>query len=80
MSLFHVHKENLILDDQRPKFLIGDLVTTVLGEYGIIIDIGEHNVYKSDSTEYYHVLICNYVQCYLSFALMKVKDKKCLTK
>ena len=65
MSLFHVHKENLILDDQKPKFLI---------------DIGEHNVYKSDSTEYYHVLICNYVQCYLSFALMKVKDKKRLTK
>jgi len=55
------------------KFEIGDLVTTILGEYGIIIAIGEHTVHKTDETEYYHVLIEDYVYCYLPFALIKIK-------
>ena len=55
------------------KFEIGDLVTTILGEYGIIIGIGEHIVHKSDETEYYHVLIEDHIYCYLPFALIKVE-------
>lgn len=58
------------------KFDIGDLVTTILGEYGVIIGIGEHIVYKNDETEYYHVLIGADVFCYLPFALKKVKKTK----
>ncbi len=73
-------RDDLILKDHKPKFFIGDLVTTILGEYGIIVKIGEHNVYRSDNTEYYHVLICNHIQCYLPFALIKIKSKKHLTK
>jgi len=65
-NLCHYHFVNT-------KFKIGDLVSTVLGEYGIIVDIGEHIRYKSDNTEYYHVLIGQHVYCYLSFALIKIK-------
>ncbi len=54
-------------------FDIGDLVTTILGEYGIIVNIGEHTMYKTDKTQYYHVLIENHIHCYLPFALIKVK-------
>ena len=42
------------------------------------LNIGEHNLYKSDNTEYYHVLMNGHIHCYLSFALIKIK--KCLTK
>ena len=69
-------RDNFILEEQ--KLNIGDLVTTILGDYGIVINIGEHNLYKSDNTEYYHVLIEGHIHCYLSFALIKIK--KCLTK
>jgi len=55
------------------KFEIGDLVTTILGEYGIIVAIGEHVTYKSDETEYYHVLIEDHIYCYLPFALIKIE-------
>ena len=54
---------------------IGDLVTTILGEYGIIVGFGKHTVYDIDKTNYYHVLINDNVQYYLPFALIKIEKK-----
>ena len=68
-NLCHYHFVNT-------KLQIGDLVSTVLGEYGIIVDIGEHTRYKSDNTEYYHVLIGQHIYFYLPFALIKIKKNK----
>ena len=63
--------EYLILD--HFKFKIGELVTTVMGEYGIVLGYGKHDIYPSDESEYYHVLINDQVFYYLPFALLKVK-------
>ncbi len=57
------------------KFSVGDLVITVLGEYGIVTKIGQHEKYPTDRTEYYHVLIGDHIYYYLAFALIKVKKK-----
>jgi len=62
------------------KFKIGDLVSTILGEYGIVIKIGKHSKYDIDKTDYYHVLIEDHIQCFLPFALIKIKNKKMLDK
>ena len=58
------------------KFEIGELVMTVLGDYGIIIGFGRHPKYDIDETSYYHVLINGYIYCYLPIALVKIKNKK----
>lgn len=60
-------------------FDVGDLVTTVLGEYGIIVKIGQHYEHITDKTQYYHVLIGDSVYCYLGFALIKIKKNKNIT-
>ena len=57
------------------KFEVGDLVKTILGEYGIITGYGKHTKYKADETEYYYVLINEHIHYYLPFALIKVKKK-----
>ena len=57
------------------KLKAGDLVMTVLGDYGIVVGFGKHNKYNIDDSEYYYVLINNHVQCYLPFALIKMKKK-----
>jgi hypothetical protein len=74
------HYQRNILTLNNKEFNVGDLVTTILGDYGIIISIGEHNTHRANNTEYYHVLIDTYVQCYLPFALIKVKNEKILDK
>ena len=58
------------------KFQVGDLVTTILGEYGVIIKIGKHDKFGTDKTDYYHVLIEGYVKCYMPFALIKIKKNE----
>lgn len=63
----------LIIDEF--KFKVGDLVTTILGDYGIIVKIGKHNKYDIDRTDYYHVLIEEHVRCFMPFALIKIKNK-----
>ena len=64
----------LIIDEF--KFQVGDLVTTILGDYGIIIKIGQHDKHPTDKTDYYHVLIGDHVRCFMPFALIKIKNKK----
>ena len=55
-------------------FSVGDLVTTVLGDYGIILKYGKHAKYPTDGVEYYHVLIKNEIHCYLPYALIKIEN------
>tara|TARA_Y100000592_G_C5396438_1_gene280871 strand:+ start:504 stop:725 length:222 start_codon:yes stop_codon:yes gene_type:complete len=55
------------------KFNVGELVITVLGEYGVVVKVGQHDKYPTDRTDYYHVLIGDHIYCYLAFALIKVK-------
>ena len=55
------------------KFNVGELVITVLGEYGVVVKVGQHDKYPTDKTDYYHVLIGDHIYCYLAFALIKVK-------
>ena len=57
------------------EFKTGDLVMTVLGDYGIVVGFGKHMKYGIDDSEYYYVLINNHVQYYLPFALIKIKKK-----
>jgi hypothetical protein len=78
MTSYPISGGYVIIDEF--KFKIGDLVSTILGEFGIIIKIGKHEKYRIDDTNYYHVLIDDRIQCFLPFALIKIKNKKCLTK
>jgi len=74
MITYPLPSEMLTIDAFR--FSVGDLVVTVLGEYGIVTKIGQHNQHPTDKTEYYHVLINDHVYCYLAFALIKIKKVK----
>jgi hypothetical protein len=60
----------LVIDDL--KFEVGDLVTTILGNYGVIVGFGKHSRYESDSSFYYYVLIDEVIQHYLPMALIKI--------
>ena len=62
----------LVIDEFR--FEIGDLVTTVLGKYGIIVGSGKHAKYNTDNSFYYYVLVEGNVQHFLPFALIKIKN------
>ena len=55
------------------KFSVGDLVTTIMGDYGIVVKIGQHHKHPTDKTDYYHVLIDGNIYCYLAIALIKIK-------
>ncbi len=74
MITYPIDNGYLIIDEF--KFQVGDLVTTILGEYGVIIKIGKHDKFETDKTDYYHVLIEGYVKCYMPFALIKIKNEK----
>ncbi len=73
MITYPLPSEMLVIDTF--KFRVGELVTTILGEYGVVIKIGKHDKYGTDKTVYYHVLIGGYVKCYMPFALIKIKNK-----
>ena len=74
MITYPLDIEMLTIEDFT--FNVGDLVTTILGEYGVVIKIGKHDLYPTDKSEYYHVLINGYIYCYLSFALIKIKKNE----
>ena len=74
MITYPLPSEMLVID--YFKFSVGDLVTTVLGDYGVIVKIGQHDKYPTDRIDYYHVLIDGYIYCYLAFALIKIKKKQ----
>jgi hypothetical protein len=69
-------EEDLLIDGW--KFSIGELVMTLLGEYGVIIGIGRHPDHKTDRTEYYKILINGYTYHYLSCGLTRIKKNKIL--
>jgi len=74
MNLAHIMGDYFVLD--HIKFDVGDLVTTVMGEYGIIVGYGRHISYPmSDNCDYYHVLIDGDISCYLPFSLTIVEKK-----
>ena len=58
------------------KFSVGDLVATIMGDYGVVVKIGQHDKFPTDKTEYYHVLIGDNIYCYLAFALIKIKKNE----
>jgi hypothetical protein len=75
MNITHIMGESYTLD--HLKFEIGELVTNIVGEYGIIVGFGRHIKYpESDNCNYYHVLIGGYVSCYLPYSLQKVEKNK----
>ena len=51
---------------------LGDLVTTILEEYGIIVGFGKHPEYDLDRTEYCYVLIGSRVYNYMTESIKKV--------
>jgi len=51
---------------------LGDLVTTILEEYGIIVGFGKHPEYDLDQTEYCYVLIGSRVYNYMTESIKKV--------
>ena len=53
---------------------VGDLVTTVMGEIGIIVGKGPHADYMKDQTQYYYVLVEGFVYHYVSAGLKKIKN------
>ena len=72
--MYPIPPTHLVIDEF--KFQIGDLVTTILGDYGIIVKIGKHSKYDIDKTDYYHVLIDDHVRCFMPFALIKIKKNE----
>ena len=62
---------------ERRKFNEGDLVTTITGDYGIVIGSGASEDLKKslgrDNDNYYKVLIEDQIYHYLSYTLIKVK-------
>jgi hypothetical protein len=52
-------------------FKIGDLVVTIMEEYGIIVGFGRHPDYSKDETEYCYILIDNIIYNYLTVTLKK---------
>ena len=54
---------------------IGELVETIMGQYGIIIGFGPHEIYYSDKSNYYKVLIDGYIYHYIASGLRKVAKK-----
>ena len=49
MNEIYYIKGDYILDGSS-KFKVGDLVTTLLQEYGIIVGFGRHPDYENDNT------------------------------
>ena len=74
MITYPLPKDMLTID--AFKFSVGELVTTVLGDYGIIVKVGQHDQHPTDKTDYYHVLINGHIYCYLAFALIKMKKNE----
>ena len=54
-------------------FSVGDLVRTIMGEYGIILGQGPHEIYYKDMSNYYKVLIDGNIYHYIAGALKKIK-------
>jgi|TARA_R110000824_G_scaffold352095_1_gene539161 hypothetical protein len=54
------------------EIYLGDLVTTILEEYGIIVGFGKHPEYDLDQTEYCYVLIGSRVYNYMTESIKKV--------
>ena len=72
MNITHIIGEAFTLEHLR--FKIGELVTTIMGDYGVVVGFGKHSKYsESDNCDYYHVLINGEVSCYLPFSLQKVE-------
>ena len=67
-------REVYILEDPL-QLKVGDLVTTILEEYGVVLGFGKHPDYKNDETEYCYLLIGNQIYNYLSCAIKKVEKQ-----
>ena len=65
--------EEICVLNNTSKFKVGDLVTTLLQEYGIIVGFGKHPDHEKDNTEYCYVLIDNQVYNYLASSIKKVE-------
>ncbi len=73
MNLSHLRGDYFVLD--HLKFDLGELVMTIMGNYGIVVGFGKHLSYpKTDKCDYYHVLIDGEISCYLPFSLKKIKN------
>ncbi len=77
MITYPINSDLLIIENFI--FNVGELVSTVLGDYGIVVKIGQHREYPTDKVDYYHVLINGDVYCYLAFALIKIKKNHKIT-
>ena len=67
--------ELYIVDKNIENLEVGDLVTTVLGEYGVIVGFGKHPESESDKTEYCYILMNEHVYHYLTASVRKVKKE-----
>ena len=65
--------EEICVLNNTSKFKVGDLITTLLQEYGIIVGFGKHPDHEKHNTEYCYVLIDNQVYNYLASSIKKVK-------
>ena len=54
---------------------VGELVETIMGQYGIVLGFGPHTTYHNDRSNYYKVLIDGYIYHYVSIGLKKVVKK-----
>ena len=54
---------------------LGDLVQTILGEYGVVVGHGPHSIFYKDKSNYFKVLIKGYVYHYVSGSLKKINKK-----
>ena len=65
------HNEVYIIDRNIEDLKVGDLVTTIMGKYGVILGFGKHPDFQKYKTKYYYVLIENEIYHYLPHSIIK---------
>ena len=71
----YTYCDNLTADIHKETIELGDLVQTILGEYGVVIGHGPHAIFYQDKSNYFRVLIRGHIYHYVSGYLKKINKK-----
>ncbi len=71
----YTYCDDMPTDIENEIIELGDLVQTILGEYGVVIGCGPHTIFYKDKSNYFRVLIKDQVYHYVSGSLKKVNKK-----
>ena len=69
----YTYPTQISIVDELQCFKVGDLVVTLMGEYGIVVGQGKHDVFYQDRSNYLKVLINGNVYNYIAGSLKLIK-------